>query len=80
MDEAEILSQLETMARMVFGRDDVSLTRETTRMEIEQWDSLTQMQWILAVENQFGIALTLRQMAGISSVGDLVDAVQAQRR
>lgn len=73
--ENEVLSQLESLARTVFGRDDIVVNRETTARDIDEWDSLTHVQFILVVEQHFQVTFTMRQVASFASVGDLVDAI-----
>lgn len=61
--------------------DDPSLRLrpETVADDVEDWDSLTHMQLIVAIEKRFGIKFTLPEVQGLRDVGQLVTAVLAKR-
>jgi acyl carrier protein len=73
----DILEKIQTVARDVFEDDALVLTRQTIADDVEGWDSLNHMQFILKVEKCFGIRLSLAKITALKNVGDLVDAVQA---
>lgn len=48
---------------------DISLA--TSRREIQKWDSLQHVALVAAIEQQFGISLSMDEMVEIRSVGDI---------
>jgi acyl carrier protein len=48
---------------------------ETFQGDLE-WDSLTVMDFVAAIEDEFEIIITMNMQAEIENVGQLVDAVQ----
>ena len=44
-----------------------------------EWDSLTVLDFVANVEDEFDILITMNQQAEIENVGQLVDAVDAMR-
>ncbi len=58
-----------------FNRKDIGLTDATTFAGDLEWDSLTVMDFVAAIEDEFDIMITMNMQAEIETVGQLVDAV-----
>lgn len=74
-DRAEILA---TVTRLIepFNKKAVALTEATTFAGDLEWDSLTVMDFVAAVEDEFDIVITMNMQAEIETVGQLADAVE----
>ena len=59
-----------------FNKKGVSVTDTTTFQGDLEWDSLTVMDFVAAVEDEFDILITMNMQAEIETVGQLVDSVQ----
>ncbi|HCB76427.1 MAG TPA: phosphopantetheine-binding protein [Sphingomonas bacterium] len=59
-----------------FNKKGVTLTEATTFAGDLEWDSLTVMDFVAAIEDEFDILITMNMQAEIETVGQLVDAVQ----
>jgi acyl carrier protein len=59
-----------------FNRKGVVLGEATTFAGDLEWDSLTVMDFVAAVEDEFDIIITMNMQADIETVGQLVDAVE----
>ena len=59
-----------------FNKKGVAMTDATTFAGDLEWDSLTVMDFVAAIEDQFDILITMNMQAEIETVGQLVDAVQ----
>ena len=66
-----------TVHRLIgpFNKKGVALTDSTTFAGDLEWDSLTVMDFVAAVEDEFDIIITMNMQAEIETVGQLVDAV-----
>ena len=53
----------------------VAVTEATTFQGDLEWDSLTVMDFVAAVEDEFDITITINMQAEIETVGQLADAV-----
>ena len=73
-----ILSALEEIFRDVFDDKALVLTKETSAEDIEDWDSLAQINIIAACEAEFGIKFDLNEIVNINSVGDLLDIIEGK--
>jgi acyl carrier protein len=58
-----------------FNKKGVALTEATTFQHDLEWDSLTVMDFVAAIEDEFDIMITMNMQAEIETVGQLVDAV-----
>ena len=59
-----------------FNKKGVALTEATTFQHDLEWDSLTVMDFVAAVEDAFDVMITMNMQAEIETVGQLVDAVE----
>ena len=55
---------------------DIKLNDETSADDIEEWDSLSHIQIIVAIEKAFGIKFSSQEMITCKNVGDMVDCIQ----
>ncbi len=74
----------ETFARIAeqiapFNKKGVALSDTTTFAGDLEWDSLTVMDFVAAIEDEFDILITMNMQADIDTVGQLVDAVETLR-
>ena len=58
-----------------FNKKGVEVTEATTFQHDLEWDSLTVMDFVAAIEDEFDIIITMNQQAEIENVGQLADAV-----
>jgi len=58
-----------------FNKKGVALTEATTFQNDLEWDSLTVMDFVAAIEDEFDIMITMNMQAEIETIGQLVDAV-----
>ena len=70
-------SIFDTVAAQIepFNKKGVALTDATTIQGDLEWDSLTVMDFVAAIEDEFDIIITMNMQAEIETVGQLVDAV-----
>ena len=59
-----------------FNKKGVELTEATTFATDLEWDSLTVMDFVAAVEDEFDILITMNMQAEIETVGQLVTTVR----
>ena len=58
-----------------FNKKGVTVTDATTFQGDLEWDSLTVMDFVAAIEDEFDIIITMNMQAEIETVGQLADAV-----
>lgn len=75
MEKAEIFSKLHEIFLDVFDLDELELTVETSANDIEEWDSLSHIQLIVAIEKAFGIKFTSLEIMKWRNVGEMVTSM-----
>lgn len=58
-----------------FNKKQVALSESTTFAGDLEWDSLTVMDFVAAIEDEFDILISMNMQAEIETVGQLCDAV-----
>lgn len=76
MDRSEILAKVEEIFREELELDDLVLTDETTADDVEEWDSLSHVQLVAAMEEAFGIEFKSREILSWENIGDLIDSIE----
>ena len=59
-----------------FNKKGIALSDATSFAGDLEWDSLTVMDFVAAIEDEFEIIITMNMQAEIETVGQLVDALQ----
>ena len=73
MQNDAILNTLTDIFQEIFDDNEIRLKRETTALDIEEWDSLNQIKIILACEKAFNVHLKPREISALENIGDMVD-------
>lgn len=77
MNREEIFSKLNEIFTDVLDlEDEVELTDETSANDIEEWDSLSHIQLIVAIEKSFGIKFTSLEIMKWRNVGEMVNSME----
>jgi acyl carrier protein len=58
-----------------FNKKGIPIADETRFAQDLEWDSLTVLDFVATVEDEFDVLITMNQQAEIETVGQLVDAV-----
>jgi acyl carrier protein len=75
--DTSILDRVADAVRDVFGCPDLDITRETTALDVDGWDSLTHTILLLRLESDFEIRLPFDRVATAANVGELADVIQS---
>lgn len=62
----------------VFDDTDIVITPATTANDVDGWDSLSHVNLIVAVEANFGIRFTQKELLTFKNVGDLLCCIQSK--
>jgi acyl carrier protein len=74
----DILDSISKIIVDVLDEEDLVVTRDTTADDAEDWDSLAQIQMILAIEKELGIKFSLQEIQQLNqadNVGNTVDLI-----
>ena len=75
MDKQSIFDAVQQIFRDNFDDEELVITPETCADDIEDWDSLEQINLLTAMEKQFGVKFKLDDVRGLANVGDMVDLI-----
>ena len=75
MDRAETDARIRTLIEP-FNKKGVTIGDNTSFANDLEFDSLTVMDFVAAIEDEFDIIISMNQQAEIETYGQLVDAVQ----
>ena len=78
MERNEILSRIQDIFRDVLDNEEIVLTDSTVADDIEEWDSLSHIQLIVAIEKDFQIKFTSKEILSWKNIGELVDCIQSK--
>ncbi|MBO6164419.1 MAG: acyl carrier protein [Lachnospiraceae bacterium] len=76
MTRQEIYGTLTEVFRDVFDDEEIVLQDSTTAADIEDWDSLTHITLLSAIEDEFGINFNMKAVQGLKDVGAMVDVIE----
>ena len=71
-----IFERLNEVFQNVFDDDEIEVTRETTADDIDDWDSLEHIRLIAAVEREFGVKFSMKEVSSMKNVGEMVDIIE----
>ncbi len=72
METQQILNEV---FRQVFDDDSIVISRATTANDIEEWDSLTHINLVVAVEARFKVKFALGELQTLKNVGEMIDLI-----
>lgn len=75
MSRDEILIALNEIFITNFDDESIILTDHTTADDIEYWDSLEQINIIMACEKRWGLRFNLEEINKMKNVGEMVDMI-----
>lgn len=76
MERTEIFKKLDEIFNDVLDPDDeITLNENSCADDIDEWDSLSHIQLVVAIEKEFGIKFTSKEIMSWQKVGDMVDSI-----
>ncbi len=76
MERQEIFDQLNEIFIDVLDLDECNLTDETSANDIEEWDSLSHIQLIVAIEKKFKFKFSSLEIMKWNNVGEMVNSIE----
>lgn len=75
MDRNDILQKVAAILRDIFDDDSLTIGEDTAASDVKGWDSLAQINILLACEQEFGVKFVIDEIAGLMTVGDIVSII-----
>jgi acyl carrier protein len=71
----DTLEQLNSIFCKVFDNNDIKITLETTANDIEEWDSLSHINLVVAIEKHFKIKFKDSEIIRWKNVGQMYESI-----
>ncbi len=71
-----INERLNEVFQNVFDDDDITVDRDTTADDIDDWDSLEHIRLIAAVEREFNVKFSMKEVSAMKNVGEMMDIIE----
>lgn len=75
MTREALIARLQPIFREVLDPELV-VTEALDASTVPQWDSLNHISLIVAIESEFGVELSVSELASLRNVGDMVDLLE----
>lgn len=75
MTKEEIVSQVNKIFKVILENELLVITETTKADDVEEWDSLTHIQLVVAIERHFKIKFTTAEIQGWHSAGDIFESI-----
>ena len=68
-----LLEELQVVFRNIFDQPNLVITRGSNASTVEDWDSLTHVNLVTAIEKRYRVKFALGELQDLKDVGDLMD-------
>ena len=75
MHREEVFEKIIEVCKEIFDDDTLVLTEQSSAKDVEEWDSLTHLNIISDIEDEFDINFSLNEISDAKNIGDLVTFV-----
>lgn len=76
MEKEKILSEVQDIFRNILDQEHLVLKPETTAADVEDWDSLSHIQLVVAIEKHFTIRFTSKEIQSWKNVEEMINSIQ----
>ena len=71
--------KLQEIFRDIFDDEELVITEEMTAADIEDWDSLAQINLIIALEKEFGVKFNLEEISKLKNIGEILEIIKIKK-
>ena len=75
MKRNEILSEIQVIFRDIFDDNNLIIKEETCSDDIEEWDSIENINIILSIEKKFDVEFDIDEVGEVKNVSDIITLV-----
>jgi acyl carrier protein len=76
MDNADIVARLTPIFRDVFNDNTLVVTDKLNAADVATWDSLSNINMIVAVEKTFDVKFSIKDVRNLKNVGELLELIK----
>jgi len=78
MNTNAIYTQLTAIFHDVFDDETIQVTPTLTADDVDEWDSLSHIRLVLAIEKKFGLKFSAAEVGRLKNVGEFVALIQSK--
>ena len=78
-DTTALYATLTEILQDTFDNDDLVATAELTAAQVEGWDSMGNVRFFLAIEQEFGVRFNASEISSIKNLGELASMLQQKQ-
>lgn len=78
MSRQEIMAKVADLMADVFDLDDYTVTEATCADDIEEWDSLSHIRFMITLERAFKVKFSNEEISELKNVGELVAVIDTK--
>ncbi len=78
MSRSDTVEKIQNIMIDVFDIDDLEISEDTTAQDIDEWDSLSHIRFMITVEKFLKIKFRNEEIAELKNVGDLARAIESK--
>jgi len=75
MTREEVFNGVQDIFRDIFDEDDMVIENSTSSDDVEDWDSLNHINLVSAIEKEFKIKFSLRELMTLKDVGAIINLI-----
>lgn len=75
MDRKEILKEINDIFIDILDDEDIVIEESTQATDVDEWDSLTHIQLVVAIEKHFKIRFTSKEIQSWNDVGEMLNTI-----
>ena len=78
MSRDDIKKSIQQIFRDIFDDEQLNISDETNAGDIEDWDSLEQINILVAIQREFTIKFSIDDVEKLENVGQTIDLVESK--
>jgi acyl carrier protein len=78
MNVDAVYAQLTEIFHDVFDDESLEVTPQLTADDVDEWDSLSHIRLVVAIERKFGLKFSAAEVARLKNVGEFVGLIQSR--
>lgn len=78
MTNKEILPKINKIFQDMFDDEKLSINETTTAKDVDGWDSLAHIRIIVALEKEFHIQFSMKEMTEIHTIKNMIESIQCK--
>lgn len=75
MTRQEVTTRVQAVFRDIFDNEDMVIRDDMSARDVEDWDSLTHVNLVAAIEKEFKTRFALAEIQTLKNVGEMIDLI-----